>query len=80
MSHPLYPSQVWLVLPVVFTVTQVFLLVLPIILSPFEVGMALVLIVSGLPVYYFTIYREDIAKKISRPMRKLSTLEFSYVA
>lgn len=62
----------WLALPVVFTVIQVFLLVLPAIQSPLEVGVGLVLIASGLPVYYFAIYRQDIAAKLSRFMRKCS--------
>lgn len=66
------PFKVWLVLPVVFTVTQVFLLVLPIIQNPLEVGVAVVFIVSGLPIYYITIYCEPITKKLSRPMRRLT--------
>lgn len=55
--------------------TQVFLLVLPIIQTPLEVAVALVFIVSGLPIYYIIIYCESITKKLSRPMRKFSTLE-----
>lgn len=66
------PSQVWLGLPVVFSVIQVFLLVLPAIQSPLEVGVGLVLIASGLPVYYLAIYRQDIAEKLSWLLRKCS--------
>ncbi|MPC17833.1 Large neutral amino acids transporter small subunit 2 [Portunus trituberculatus] len=66
------PFKVWLGLPVVFSVIQVFLLVLPAIQSPLEVGVGLVLIASGLPVYYFAIYRRDIAEKLSPLMRKCS--------
>lgn len=74
MSRLLFLPQVWLALPVVFTVTQIFLLVLPIIQNPLEVGVAVVFIVSGLPIYYVTIYCEPITKKLSRPMRKFSAL------
>ena len=66
--------QVWLVLPVVFSVIQVFLLVLPAIQNPLEVGVGLVLIATGLPVYYFTIYRQDFAEKLSRLSRKCPTI------
>ncbi|XP_063849050.1 Y+L amino acid transporter 2-like [Scylla paramamosain] len=66
------PFKVWLGLPVVFSVIQVFLLVLPAIQSPLEVGVGLVLIASGLPVYYFAIYRQDIAEKLSRLLRRLT--------
>lgn len=73
-NSSLGPVQVWLVLPIVFSVTQIFLLVLPIIQAPLEVGLAIVLIASGLPVYYIAIYNEYISKKISIPLRKCSKL------
>lgn len=67
-------TQVWLVLPVVFSVIQVFLLVLPAIQSPLEVGIGLVLIASGFPVYYFAIYRQEFVEKLSRLLRKCPTV------
>lgn len=45
---------------------------MPIISTPVDVGASFLVILSGLPIYYFTIYREDIANKISIPFSKLS--------
>lgn len=60
-------------LPVIFTVILVFLLVMPIIHNPSEAGAGIALITSGLPVYYFTIYRKDVAAKFSRCFGKCRT-------
>lgn len=56
--------QVSLVLPGIFTVVLVFLLVLPAIQNPSDVGVGIALIFSGLPVYYFSLHRKDIAGKL----------------
>ncbi|KAG0716343.1 Y+L amino acid transporter 2 [Chionoecetes opilio] len=66
------PFKVWLVLPVVFSAIQVFLLVLPAIQNPLEVGVGLLLIATGLPVYYFAIYRKDLTDKLSGLLRRLT--------
>lgn len=55
----------FLLLPVIFTVILVFLLVLPAIQNPSDVGGGIALIASGLPVYYFILYRKDIARKFA---------------
>lgn len=62
--------QVFLVLPVIFTVILVFLLVLPATQNPSDMGVGIALISSGLPVYYFTIHRKDIAGKFTRLLGK----------
>ncbi|XP_050718046.1 Y+L amino acid transporter 2-like isoform X2 [Eriocheir sinensis] len=66
------PFKVFLVLPVIFTVILVFLLVLPATQNPSDVGVGIALISSGLPVYYFTIHRKDIAGKFTRLLGRLT--------
>ncbi|KAK7076453.1 Y+L amino acid transporter 2, partial [Halocaridina rubra] len=59
------PFKVWLALPIVFSLATVFLMVMPMIEAPVEVGAAIGVVCTGIPVYYFCIYREDIAQKSS---------------
>ncbi|XP_069182603.1 Y+L amino acid transporter 2-like [Procambarus clarkii] len=66
------PFKVWLVLPVLFFLTQFFLMLIPIVMAPMEVMGAVAVIVTGLPVYYFTIYRRDLARCSSSGLDKVS--------
>ncbi|KAI0219607.1 Asc-type amino acid transporter 1, partial [Lamellibrachia satsuma] len=49
------PIKVPIVIPVIFLIVCVFLLILPIYTSPQEVGMAIVLLLSGVPIYLIGI-------------------------
>ncbi|XP_066940455.1 Y+L amino acid transporter 2-like [Macrobrachium rosenbergii] len=70
--HRSRPFKVWLILPVIFSLVSLFLMVMPLIERPVEVGAALGVICTGLPVYYFAIHRQDIVHKVSRILRKLT--------
>lgn len=49
------PIRVSLILPVIFLLICAFLVTFPFSVSPIEVGVALFIIVAGIPVYYLTI-------------------------
>lgn len=49
------PIRVGYVLPVIFLIICAFLVTFPFSVSPVEVGVALFIIVAGIPVYYVTI-------------------------
>ncbi|KAL7648919.1 UNVERIFIED_CONTAM: hypothetical protein RMT77_000854 [Armadillidium vulgare] len=53
--HIRRPIKVWIVIPIVFFIVSIFLVVLPVIEKPLELGVAAGLILSGIPVYYFFI-------------------------
>lgn len=48
--------QVYLALPIIFFVICVFLVVFPCYVSPWEVGVGLIIIISGIPVYGIFIH------------------------
>ncbi|XP_066940167.1 Y+L amino acid transporter 2-like [Macrobrachium rosenbergii] len=52
------PIKVWLGFPILFFVICLFLVVLPIIQRPIELGVAILVISVGVPVYYVCIHRE----------------------
>ncbi|CAL4106360.1 unnamed protein product, partial [Meganyctiphanes norvegica] len=54
----LRPIKVWLVFPIVFFITCIFLLVFPVVENPLELGIASVVIISGIPVYWFCIRKK----------------------
>ncbi|XP_047472667.1 Y+L amino acid transporter 2-like [Penaeus chinensis] len=66
------PFKVWLALPVVFWLVSLFLLVMPILERPVEVGASIGVICTGLPVYYVTVHRQDIARKFEGALAKLT--------
>lgn len=49
------PIRVSLILPVIFLIICAFLVTFPFSVSPIEVGVALFIIIAGIPVYYLTI-------------------------
>lgn len=59
MFHSCILLQVWLGFPILFFIICLFLVVLPIIQRPIELGVAIGVIIIGIPIYYFAIYRED---------------------
>ncbi|KAG7168110.1 Y+L amino acid transporter 2-like 12 [Homarus americanus] len=68
------PFKVWLVLPILFSLTQLFLLLIPIIMTPLEVVGGITVIITGLPVYYLTIYRQDIARWFSASLDQMTII------
>ncbi|XP_064086729.1 large neutral amino acids transporter small subunit 2-like isoform X2 [Macrobrachium nipponense] len=52
------PIRVWIGFPILFFVICLFLVVLPIIQRPIELGVAILVISVGVPVYYVCIHRE----------------------
>lgn len=53
------PIKVNIIFPIIFFIICLFLVTLPIYVSPWEVGIGLVLIISGIPVYLIFIYWKD---------------------
>lgn len=51
------PIKVSLVVPLVYLLTCSFLVISSCYVSPYEVGIATLIVLSGIPVYYATIYR-----------------------
>ncbi|XP_068236766.1 large neutral amino acids transporter small subunit 2-like isoform X2 [Palaemon carinicauda] len=52
------PIKVWIGFPILFFVICLFLVVLPIIQRPIELGVAILVISVGVPIYYVCIHRE----------------------
>lgn len=52
------PIKVWIGFPILFFIICLFLVVLPIIQRPIELGVAIGIISCGIPIYYFGIHRE----------------------
>ncbi|KAK4288900.1 hypothetical protein Pmani_038102 [Petrolisthes manimaculis] len=52
------PIKVWLGFPILFFIICLFLVVLPIVQRPIELGVAISIISVGIPVYYLAIHRQ----------------------
>lgn len=50
------PIKISLILPIIFFIICTFLVVLPCYVSPWEVGVGIIIILSGIPVYWIFIY------------------------
>nr|XP_053644331.1 Y+L amino acid transporter 2-like [Cherax quadricarinatus] len=68
------PIKVWIIFPIIYFIVSVFLTVLPVIRQPLEVMMAVIIIITGLPVYYFTIHRHNKPHKLLHVMDKVRYL------
>ena len=75
---PVLSLQVWLIVPILFAGVQIFLLTVPLIMSPMEVVGAVGIILIGLPVYYFAVYRQDLARLFSGVLGKDGEMRVSY--
>ncbi|KAK8753980.1 hypothetical protein OTU49_006023 [Cherax quadricarinatus] len=64
------PIKVWIGFPILFFIICLFLVVLPIVQRPIELGVAIGIISIGIPVYYFAIYREEKSKWFMKFMDK----------
>lgn len=53
------PIKVNVLVPIAFVVICLFLIVMPCVEAPFEVGMGAALTLSGVPAYYFGVYWKD---------------------
>lgn len=56
--HRTRPIKVWIGFPILFFIICLFLVVLPIIQRPIELGVAIGIISIGIPVYYLGIHKE----------------------
>jgi len=54
--HLSRPIKVNICLPIIFFIICTFLVILPFFEKPFEVGVGLAFIITGIPVYFVTIY------------------------
>nr|XP_053644339.1 large neutral amino acids transporter small subunit 1-like [Cherax quadricarinatus] len=68
------PIKVWIIFPIIYFIVSVFVTVLPVIRQPLEVMMAVIIIITGLPVYYFTIHRHNKPHKLLHVMDKVTYL------
>ncbi|KAK3875263.1 hypothetical protein Pcinc_019862 [Petrolisthes cinctipes] len=66
------PIKVWIGFPILYFIVGVFLTIFPAIRQPIEVVASLVVIATGLPVYYFFIYRQDKPKFFTNFMDKVA--------
>lgn len=53
------PIRVNVLVPIAFVVICFFLIVMPCVEAPYEVGMGALITLSGVPAYYFGIYWKD---------------------
>ncbi|KAG0726371.1 Large neutral amino acids transporter small subunit 2 [Chionoecetes opilio] len=61
VKHPDLPRpiKVWIGFPIIYIVLAFFLCAMPVVKQPLEVVAALVILATGIPVYYFLVYREQ---------------------
>ncbi|XP_023240023.1 Y+L amino acid transporter 2-like isoform X1 [Centruroides sculpturatus] len=57
--HMERPIKINLAIPVIFMIVCIFLVFLPFYVSPWETGIGIAITVSGIPVYFLTIYWKD---------------------
>lgn len=53
------PIRVNVLVPITFVAICLFLIVMPCVEAPYEVGMGTLITLSGVPVYYFGVYQKD---------------------
>lgn len=63
-------AQVNIILPIVFFVICVFLAVLPIYVSPVEVGVGVAIVLTGIPVYFLFVYWQNKPLWLTRSSRE----------
>uniref|UniRef100_T1J0Q3 Amino acid permease/ SLC12A domain-containing protein n=1 Tax=Strigamia maritima TaxID=126957 RepID=T1J0Q3_STRMM len=66
------PIKVWIGLPVLFLAVCVFLVITPIFATPKVVGMAVGIILTGIPIYFGTIYWENKPMWFQKSIRALT--------
>ncbi|XP_045592455.2 large neutral amino acids transporter small subunit 2 [Procambarus clarkii] len=64
------PIKVWIGFPILFFTICLFLVVLPIVQRPIELGVAIGIISIGIPVYFFAIHREEKSKWFMKFMER----------
>jgi len=70
----IFSIQVNIIFPIIFFIICLFLVTLPFYVSPWEVGIGLGLIISGIPVYLIFIYWKDKPLWLIRISGKLSII------
>ncbi|XP_069953935.1 Y+L amino acid transporter 2-like [Cherax quadricarinatus] len=68
------PIKVWIGFPIIYFIVCVFLVVFPLILQPLEMLVAVIVLGTALPVYYFTIHRQNKPQKLLQVMDKVTYL------
>ena len=64
------PYRTWITTPIIFCCVSLFLVSRAVIARPFQTLIVLAFIVSGVPVYFWRIYKRDGPRKESRSMMK----------
>lgn len=68
------PIKVNIVVPITFVLICIFLIIMPCVEAPMEVGMGAVITLSGVPAYYFGVVRKDKPKFFTDFMGKCFSL------
>lgn len=55
-----------LIIPIVFFLLSAFLMVVPCYVAPYEVGMGVLITITGIPVYWFGVVWKDKPKPVQR--------------
>lgn len=64
------PIRVNVIVPISFVLICLFLIIMPCLEAPYEVGMGALITLSGIPAYYFGVYRKDKPKWFQNSMGK----------
>lgn len=69
------PIRVNIIVPIIFVIICIFLLIMPCLEAPFEVGMGLLITLSGIPAYYLGVLWKNKPEWFQRIMRKFMIVE-----
>lgn len=64
------PIRVNVLVPITYVIICLFLIVLPCVEAPYEVGMGTIITLSGVPAYYFGVYWKDKPQPFKKFMGK----------
>lgn len=64
------PIKVNIIVPIIFVIICIFLLIMPCFEAPFEVGMGLLITLSGIPAYYFGVMWKNKPRSFKNMMSK----------
>jgi len=72
--HPEWerPIRVHMIFPILYTIATVFITIVPMIASPMETGIGIVIILTGVPVYFIFVYWKDKPKIVQSLLAKMT--------